>query len=103
MNNDKINIGYEDISHLTVYFNANAHDPEQLLVDLQKMSDQALMLSRQNMSHLISTRQLGVAEFKRATACTARDEISAQRFFEDVYNYAFEGGEEPDLTNYWNR
>ncbi|WP_226553570.1 hypothetical protein [Celeribacter naphthalenivorans] len=41
--------------------------------------------------------------FLFTTACKARDEQSARRFFEDVYKYAFEGGEEPDVTDYWDR
>ncbi|TNE66315.1 MAG: hypothetical protein EP336_10610 [Rhodobacteraceae bacterium] len=45
----------------------------------------------------------GTDDFYDATACDARDKQSARQFFEDVYKYAFEGGEEPDVTDYWDR
>lgn len=47
--------------------------------------------------------RLGAAEFRRFTACTARDELSARSFFDAVYRYAFEDGDEPEVADYWDR
>lgn len=43
---------------------------------------------------------LGAERFYRSTSCYAKDEATARRFFNDVYRYAFEGGEEPYVPDY---
>lgn len=43
------------------------------------------------------------ADFNDATMCTARDADAARHFFEKVYTFAFEDGDEPDVAEYWKR
>lgn len=43
---------------------------------------------------------LGMEQFRRSTACDAKDKATAQRFFNDVYQYALEGSEDPDVEDY---
>ncbi len=97
------NISYDSISNILVYFNANAHDPEQLITDLGIMDKHDVNQLQNNMKYLLNKDALGSKDFYRATSCTARNEITARQFFNDVYAYAFENGEEPDFEDYWNR
>ncbi|WP_281859418.1 hypothetical protein [Litoreibacter halocynthiae] len=94
---------YSDISFLLLYFNANAYDPEQLTEDLASMPALDQEKANTDMAFLLSEHRLGLAEFHTATSCTAKDGVFARRFFEDVYRFAFENGEEPDISKYWNR
>ncbi|EPX79303.1 hypothetical protein thalar_02128 [Litoreibacter arenae DSM 19593] len=59
--------------------------------------------AKTDMAFLLSEHRLGLAEFHAATSCTAKNGDVARRFFEDVYRFAFENGEEPDIAKYWNR
>jgi len=94
---------YSDISFLLVYFNVNAYDPEQLSEDLASMPTLDQEKAKADMAFLLSEHRLGRAEFHTATSCIAKDDVFARRFFEDVYRFAFETGEEPDIASYWNR
>ncbi|WP_298362586.1 hypothetical protein [uncultured Litoreibacter sp.] len=63
--------------------------------------DQAA-LREEYLDHLENDR-LNEEAFNLATSCTARSREMAQIFFEKVFKYAFEEGEEPEVTQYWNR
>ena len=94
---------FGDVSHLFTYFNANAYGPEQLIEDLPTMPNTLQEKSKSDLRYLLDSNMLYADDFYEATACKAKDEASARKFFEDVYKYAFEGGEEPDVTDYWDR
>ena len=92
-----------DLITLIGHFDVNVamtHEVEYYLSHLREEDRIALQREYQIQ---ISECNLGLDQFYDATMCNAKDEASARRFFEDVYKYAFEGGEEPDVTNYWNR
>jgi hypothetical protein len=94
---------YNDISGLLTYFNANAYSPELLPNDLAQTPQATVAGMRASMELLLEKNVLGVTEFKKATACEPRDHNAARSFFEQVYRFAFEDGDEPDLAEYWNR
>ncbi|WP_298362589.1 hypothetical protein [uncultured Litoreibacter sp.] len=94
---------YDDISFLLVYFNANAYDPERLTEDLASMPVVDQEQAKQDLMFLLKEDRLGSSEFYAATSCSARNEVAARAFFEDVFKYAFEGGEEPSISEYRNR
>lgn len=91
---------YSDISFLLSYFNANAYDPELLPDDMSRSPASLWEKSKADFQFLLKNNRLGMRDFYRATACYAKDEETASRFFRDVYKYAFEAGEEPDLYDY---
>ena len=91
---------YKDISHVLVYFNVNAYSPEELPKDFAKMPELDRNKARSDMLELLKEGGLSAADFYSATACSARNEETAQKFFRDVFAYAFEGGEEPDVSDY---
>jgi hypothetical protein len=93
-------ISYESITNILVYFNANAHDPEQLITDLEAMDKHHVDQLQNNMNYLLSKEELGATEFYRATSCSPRNEYAAKQFFKNVYAYAFDNGEEPDIDDY---
>jgi len=93
-------INYGSISSILSYFNANAYAPEQLKEDLEQMNLEHLNSIQEKMIQLLKEKRLGLDEFRRVTACVAANERAAHKFFEDVYKYAFEDGEEPDLEDY---
>jgi hypothetical protein len=55
------------------------------------------------MAFLLSEHRLGLAEFYTETSCTAKGDVVARRYFEDVYRFAFENSEEPNIAENWNR
>ena len=88
---------------LNGHFNVNVAISDCVNEYISKMlPDDRKNLQNEYSAH-IDNGDLDASQFYRATACDAKDEASARKFFEDVYKYAFEGGEEPDVTNYWNR
>ncbi len=91
------------LATLLAHFNVNvamSDEVEEYLDPFPTADKEAL---RQEFELRLKDNLLGAAEFRRFTACRARDEETARRFFKDVYAYAFEGGEEPDVRDYWNR
>ncbi len=92
-----------DLNTLNSHFNANAYDPEDLPSFLQSISIERKTALKKELILFLKESETFSHAFYEATACTARDEKSARRFFEDVYKYAFEDGEEPDITDYWDR
>ncbi|TNE66313.1 MAG: hypothetical protein EP336_10600 [Rhodobacteraceae bacterium] len=84
-------------------FNANIDLPDEVGGYLNSISFEKRERLQVYFKDRLQRKLFGLDEFLRATACDARDEQSARRFFEDVYKYAFEGGEEPDVTDYWDR
>lgn len=94
---------YSDVSFLFVYFNTNAYDPETLLDDLSSMPLEDQQKAKADLEFLIGEHRLGSLDFRAATTCTAKSEEAAHAFFKTVYEYAFEGGDEPSVTDYWDR
>ena len=93
----------ETLVTLMHHLNVNIPWSEELPEHVAKLSVSRKESLIYEFRELLEHGSLSKESFLRFTACDAKDEASAKRFFEDVYNYAFEGGEEPDLTNYWNR
>lgn len=70
---------------------------------VNKLSGQDKASLRLEYERHMNSGELNAAQFRRATACTAKDEVHAREFFSAVCKYAFENGEEPDIMDYWNR
>ncbi|WP_143181946.1 hypothetical protein [Thalassospira sp. TSL5-1] len=88
------------LKNLLAHFNVNvamSHKVAKHLTPLPASEKEAL---RQEFKLRLKENLLGAAEFRRFTACSARDEKTARQFFRDVYAYAFEDGEEPDVADY---
>ena len=94
---------YQKISHILVYFNANDYNPDKMLEDIQLFDKSFLEETKNEMIFILRNDEFDKNDFYYATACEARNKESARQFFKDVYAYAFEGGEEPDVRDYWNR
>lgn len=93
----------QNLKTLVGLFDVNAGLADELPAYIAKLSEQELLALKAEYEDRLMTGHLNAAEFRNATACSAKDEDSATRFFTDVHKYAFEGGEEPDVTDYWNR
>ena len=92
-----------ELKDLLYHFNVNvamSHKVAKYLAPFSASDKEAL---RQEFELRLKENLLGAAEFRRFTACSARNEETARQFFKDVYAYAFEDGEEPDVADYWNR
>ncbi|WP_226553568.1 hypothetical protein [Celeribacter naphthalenivorans] len=92
-----------DFLTLVGHFDVNVAMSDDVPIYIRSLSEEEYARLKERYKYNLQHKLLGVTDFRRATACTARDEQSARRFFEDVYKYAFEGGEEPDVTDYWDR
>ncbi|WP_157779748.1 hypothetical protein [Celeribacter ethanolicus] len=85
------------------HFNVNVAMSDDVPILIQSLSEHKREELKAEYERRLKYNLLGMDDFRWATACVAKDEKSARRFFEDVYKYAFESGEEPDVTDYWNR
>ena len=85
------------------HFNVNVAWSDEVDEYLKNFADERVEALKREYMIALRNQKLGKEQFYRATSCKARDEQSAHRFFEDVYKYAFEGGKEPDVTDYWDR
>lgn len=88
---------------IAAHFDVNVAMSDEVPKYIQSLSTEDREKVRLEYKHRLDKKLLGSAEFRRSTSCKARDERAAQKFFKAVYAYAFEGGEEPDVTDYWNR
>jgi len=84
------------------HFNVNVAMTDEVPRFVQEMDENEREEVRQEYKRRIKERFYGMNDFYDATSCLARDEKSARKFFEDVYKYAFEGGEEPEVGDYWD-
>ena len=84
-------------------FDVNAGLSDEVPNFVRKLPKDDLEILRREYQQHFERGTLDALRFRRATACAAKDEKQARQFFEDIYKYVFEGGEEPDVTNYWNR
>jgi hypothetical protein len=84
-------------------FDANVALSDEVQSYVNSLNSEARLNLHEEFSQALKRNSLGCEEFYSATSCIARNEKLAQKFFKDVYAYAFENGEEPDIENYWNR
>lgn len=84
-------------------FDVNAGLSDEVPSFVRKLAEDELEILRQEYQHHLECGTLDAICFRRATACTAKDERQARQFFMDLYDYAFGSGGEPDVTDYWNR
>ncbi|WP_143181947.1 hypothetical protein [Thalassospira sp. TSL5-1] len=92
----------KDLEDLLGHFNVNvamSHKVTKYLAPFPASRKEAI---RQEFELKLKENRLGAAEFYSATACSTHEE-EARQFFRDVYAYAFEGGEEPDVGDYLSR
>ncbi|WP_143181948.1 hypothetical protein [Thalassospira sp. TSL5-1] len=92
-----------DLKDLLGHFDVNVAMSDEIEKYLAPFPASRREAVRQEFELQLKEHRLGATEFRRFTACSARDEKTARQFFKDVYAYAFEGGEEPDVRDYWNR
>lgn len=81
-------------------FDVNVKMTDEVEGFLASIGEEGRAAVRSEYQELLRSNELRAQDFRRATACDAKDEGAARRFFEDVYKYAFEGGEEPDVEDY---
>ena len=91
------------LTTLISLFNVNVALTDQVEYYISKLREEDRITLQREYQVQLAEGNLGLNQFYEATACKAKDEDSARKFFEDIYKYAFEGGDEPDVTNYWNR
>lgn len=91
------------IRSIASHFNVNAALADEVPSYIESLALEDREAVRMEFRKRLELGLLGARDFRRATACTARNEDSARRFFEKVYAYAFEDGEEPDVSDYWDR
>ena len=90
-------------SHLTTLlglFSANVALSDEVPAYLEGFSASEKHILREEFATRLQLHTLGMKQFRRSTACEAKDEATAQRFFHDVFRYAFEEGEEPYMPDY---
>ncbi|QDC10932.1 hypothetical protein FHY55_17560 [Oceanicola sp. D3] len=83
------------------HFNANVDRPDELPEYLESLTELNRQELKNEFKNALDKDLLTEREFYDATACDPASKDSARAFFESVYRYAFEGGEETDLTDYW--
>ncbi|WP_147391968.1 hypothetical protein [Paracoccus onubensis] len=81
-------------------FDANVSLSDEVGVYLDSFSATDREKLRQEFETCLRSGILGMERFYSSTSCYAKDETTARRFFNDVYRYAFEGGEEPYVPDY---
>ena len=92
-----------ELETLLGLFNVNVALSDRVPHFCDKMTVEKTNRIRSEFLNYLENGWLGEKDFYDSTACSARNEESARQFFKDVYAYAFEGGEEPDVRDYWNR
>ena len=92
-----------ELETLLGLFNVNAALSDRVPHFCDKMTVERTNRIRSEFLKYLENGWLGEKDFYNSTACSARNEKSARQFFWDVYTYAFEGGKEPDVRDYWNR
>ncbi len=89
-----------ELSTLLGHFNVNISWSDEVIEYLDKFTSAEREALREEFETCLRLDALGMERFRRSTACNAKDEATARRFFNDVYRYAFEGGEEPYVPDY---
>ncbi len=88
------------LTTLLMLFDANVSLSDEAGAYLDSLTATDREELRQEFENFLRSDTWGVERFYRFTSCDAKDEATARRFFNDVYRYAFEGGEEPDVEDY---
>ena len=91
-----------ELKDLLYHFNVNFAASDEIAEYLAPFPTLRKEAVRQEFELRLKENLLGAAEFRRFTACSTHEE-KARQFFKDVYAYAFEGGEEPDVEDYFGR
>ena len=89
-----------ELSTMLGHFNVNISWSDEVVEYLDKFTSAEREALREEFETCLRLDALGMERFRRSTACNAKDEATARRFFNDVYRYAFEGGEEPYVPDY---
>ncbi|WP_147391967.1 hypothetical protein [Paracoccus onubensis] len=89
-----------DLTTLLGHFNVNIAWSDEVAKYLDSYPAAERQALREEFETCLQLDTLGMERFRRSTACNAKDEATARRFFNDVYRYAFEGGEEPYVPDY---
>ena len=89
-----------ELSTLLGHFNVNISWSDEVVEYLDKFTSAEREALREEFETCLRLDALGMERFRRSTACNAKDEATARRVFNDVYRYAFEGGEEPYVPDY---
>ncbi|QDC10929.1 hypothetical protein FHY55_17545 [Oceanicola sp. D3] len=84
-----------------MYFDANLTKLDELPEYVENLSELDRQAHQQEFKSALDKDVLTERDFYNATKCDPASKDSARAFFESVYRYAFEGGEETDLTDYW--
>lgn len=89
-----------ELSTLLGHFNVNISWSDEVVEYLDKLPAAERQALREEFESCLRLDALGMERFRRSTACNAKDEATARRFFNDVYLYALEGGDEPYVPDY---
>ncbi|QDC10936.1 hypothetical protein FHY55_17580 [Oceanicola sp. D3] len=89
------------LNKLLMYFNANVSISDRLPRFVESLSELDRQALQQEFKTALEKDLLTERDFYKATSCSPASKDSARAFFESVYRYAFEGGEETDLSDYW--
>ena len=89
-----------DLRDLLGHFDVNVAMSDEVAEYLAPFPASRREALRQEFELRLKKNLLGADEFRRFTACSTHEE-KARKFFRDVYAYAFEGGEEPDVEDYF--
>jgi len=82
------------------HFDVNVSWSDEVAAYLEALPKADRLAVRAEFARCLREDKLGMERFRRSTACSAKDESTARRFFNDVYRYVFEGGEEPYVPDY---
>ena len=88
------------LTALLGHFDVNIACSDEVAAYLEGLPEAGRLAVQEEFARCLQEGRLGMERFRRATACSAKDESTARRFFHDVYRYAFEGGEEPYVPDY---
>ncbi|QDC10926.1 hypothetical protein FHY55_17530 [Oceanicola sp. D3] len=90
-----------DFYTLLMHFNANLTISDELPDYVESLGELDRQALQQEFKTALEKDLLTERDFYKTTSCDPASKESARAFFESVYRYAFEGGEETDLTDYW--
>ena len=88
------------LTTLLGHFDVNISWSDEVAEYLESLPAADRRVLREEFATCLQLGALGKEQFRRSTACNAKDEATALRFFNDVYRYAFEEGEEPYVPDY---
>lgn len=82
------------------HFDANVSMSDELPKYIGSVSIEGKAGLEEEMLKIIENKTVTIGDIYQSTAFSPKSTALAQQFFEDIYKYAFKGGEEPDIDEY---